>query len=82
MPFLLMQHLANPIEQLSCDFEHHGSFTVKFRSVLVQTRTHRKNRFFDVFVWLKLLLLAKKVAIFIIGAPFTIKWAPTLWIWA
>ena len=33
MPFLLLQHLANLSERLSCDFEHHCSLTVKFRSV-------------------------------------------------
>ena len=66
MRFLLLQHLANPIVRLSCDFEHHGSLTVKFRSVIVQTTTQRKTRFFDVFFWLKLLIFAKKMSIFII----------------
>ena len=37
MSFLSLQHVAHLIGRLSCEFEHHQSHTVKFRSVLVRS---------------------------------------------
>ena len=45
----LSAHLVELNRRLSCEFEHHRSHTVKFRSFLVQTWLPQKNQFFDGF---------------------------------